>query len=274
MFHTIYQSFADLAVTDIGTILVLVLLESILSADNALVIAALVKDLKPVELQRKATKIGIWFAYIARFIVIFIAGSLLSYPVVRWGAALYLVYVGLAGLMAKADEHDELDDGGFPARIAKKLGLTPFWQVVVAVELADIAFSVDSIAAALAFSNKLAVIFIGGCLGILAMRFVANWFLTLIHRYPVLEKTAFLIVFIIGVKLFAHVGDFPGVFGITWFHLDYHLPEWLNIGSTLMIFFGAIGISHFFPNSYIANIGRKEAKELEEEIEIQTGKHQ
>lgn len=265
----IVTSFAHLAAADIPIILTLVLLEGLLSADNALVLAALVKDLRPPELQRKAMKIGIWFAYIFRFIAIFFASFLLQYPVVRWGAALYLVYVGITGMLASAEHEDAGDKAGIFGRIAARFGLTPFWQAVVAVEFADIAFSVDSIAAALAFSNKLAVIFIGGALGILAMRFVAGWFLTLIQRFPILNKSAFLIVFVIGVKLFLHAGDFPGVFGMTWIHLEVHIPEWLGIGSTIVMFFGSIALQHFFPNSWFGQIGRAETAEIKDEMEME-----
>jgi YkoY family integral membrane protein len=268
-FTDIYQSFAHLAATDLPIILTLVLLEGLLSADNALVLAALVKDLRPPELQRKAMKIGIWFAYIFRFIAIFFASVLLAYPVVRWGAALYLVYVGLTGMMASAEHDDAGDKAGIFGRIAGRFGLSPFWQAVVAVEFADIAFSVDSIAAALAFSDKLAVIFIGGALGILAMRFVAGWFLTLIQRFPILNKSAFLIVFVIGVKLFLLAGEFPGMFGYVWFNLNVHIPEWLGIGSTIVMFFGSIALQHYFPNSWFGKIGRAETAELKEEIEME-----
>ncbi len=264
--NEIISSFSHLTTTDIPIILVLVVLEGLLSADNALVLAALVKDLRPESDQRLAMKVGIWFAYIFRFIVIFFASALLQYPIVKWGAALYLVYVGITGMMSNADEDDPSDKAGPFGRLAAKIGLSPFWQTVVAVELADIAFSVDSIAAALAFSNKLAVIFIGGCLGILAMRFVAGWFLSLIEKYPVLNKTAFLLVFVIGVKLFLHCGPFPGIFGITLYTFEFHIPEAISLGSTFVIFFGSLGIAHFFPNSYIASIGRKETKEIKEEI--------
>lgn len=265
----IIQSFSELSWADTPVILTLVVLEGLLSADNALVLAALVKDLRPESDQKLAMKIGIWFAYIFRFLVIFFAATLLAYPVVRWGAALYLIYVGITGLMASSDHDDPMDKAGPFGRLAARMGLSPFWQAVVAIELADIAFSVDSIAAALAFSNKLAVIFIGGCLGILAMRFVAGWFLTLIVRYPVLNKVAFLLVLLIGVKLFAHSGEFPGIFGQVWFHLEFHLPEWLSLGSTFVIFFGSIAIAHFFPNSLIGRIGRTETAEMKEGIEIQ-----
>jgi YkoY family integral membrane protein len=267
----IFASFAELSTSDVPVILTLVLLEGLLSADNALVLAALVKDLRPPELQRRAMKVGIWFAYIFRFIAVLFASVLIENRMVTWLASLYLVYVGWSGMRSSAEDSDDASDkGGVFGRIAARMGLSPFWQAVVAVEFADIAFSVDSIAAAVAFSKKLSVIFIGGALGILAMRFVAGWFLTLIERYPILNKSAFLIVLVIGVKLFVmHGAGFPGVAGIVWIEHDVHLPEALSIGSTVGLFFGSIALQHFFPNSWFGRIGRAETEELREEIEME-----
>ena len=264
------SSFADLSASDIPVILTLVLLEGLLSADNALVLAALVKDLRPVELQRRAMKIGIWFAYIFRFVAILFASVLIQSREITWLASLYLIYVGWTGMRSDAHADDDSDKGGMFGRLAARFGLSPFWQAVVAVEFADIAFSVDSIAAAVAFSNKLAVIFIGGALGILAMRFVAGWFLTLIERYPILNKSAFLIVLVIGVKLFVmHGAGFPGIGGMVWIEHDIHLPEVVSIGSTVGLFFGSIALQHFFPDSWFGRLGRAETEEIKDEIEME-----
>lgn len=261
----IFQSFSALTLSDLPIIFTLVLLEGLLSADNALVLAVLVKDLKPEALQKKAMKIGIWFAYAVRFLCVFIAGSLLHYSFVKWGAALYLLYIAGHGLLIDADESNP--DETIGEKIAKRLGLSPFVQAVVAVELADIAFSVDSITAALAFSTKLAVVFIGGCLGILAMRYAAGIFLSLIQRYPLLNKVAFLLVGIIGLKLFVGAGAFPGFFGLDWIDLSIEVPEWLGLSAIFGTFIGSIGIAHFLPNSRIAQWGSVQTHELAEEIE-------
>lgn len=261
----IFSSFGELAPSDIITILTLVLLEGILSADNALVLAVLVKHL-PDEEQKRALKYGIIFAYVSRFAAIFVAGSLLQHSWMRWSAAAYLLYVGLKGLRSHIENPEAPTGRGAGAAFMARIGFSPFWQTVAAVELADLAFSVDSITAALAFSTKLAVVFIGGCLGIIAMRFAASAFLTLIQRYPVMEKTAFVLVAIIGMKLLLTSGAFPGVFGVTWIEFAVPIPHWLGLGSVLGIFFGTLAIAHFFPKSVIGRIGRKETAELKEEF--------
>ena len=79
------------------------------------------------------------------------------------------------------------------------------------VELADIAFSIHSILAAVAMADelpdrlgtswKLAVVYIGGILGILTMRFVAGYFIILLDRFRGLANGAYIMVAWIGIKL-------------------------------------------------------------------------
>jgi YkoY family integral membrane protein len=112
----------------------------------------------------------------------------------------------------------------------KKSAPTRFWQVVILVELTDIAFAVDSILAAVAFSNKFWVVFTGGVLGIIMMRFAAQVFLKLLHRFPAFEDTAYILVLIIGIKLLVDGFHFEGV--------DFHSPAspafWVFWGSMLL----------------------------------------
>jgi len=265
----IFSSFSQLSSSDTVTILTLILLEGLLSADNALVIAVLVKDLRPEHLQRKATKVGILFAYIVRFFAVFFGGAFMHFSWVKWGAATYLLWIAGKGLLGDGEAEDI--EAGAGAKLAKRLGLSAFVQAIIAVELADVAFSVDSITAALAFSNKLAVVFIGGCLGILAMRFAAGVFLSLIQKFPILEKTAFVLVGIIGIKLWMNCGAFPGFGGLDWVKLNFEVPEWAAMSLIFGTFFGAIALQKFFPNSVFGKMGRDETEELKEEIDMQNG---
>ena len=83
-----------------------------------------------------------------------------------------------------------------------------FWSTVISVELLDLAFSVDSILAALAVSEKVWILLLGGMLGILMMRTVARLFLTLIDKVPELENTAYILIGIISAKMMASVFGF------------------------------------------------------------------
>ena len=93
-------------------------------------------------------------------------------------------------------------------KIVGLCGLWNFWSTVVSVELLDLAFSVDSILAALAVSEKVWILLLGGMLGILMMRTVARLFLTLIDKVPELENTAYILIGIISAKMMASVFGF------------------------------------------------------------------
>jgi predicted tellurium resistance membrane protein TerC len=108
-----------------------------------------------------------------------------------------------------------------------------FWGTVVAVELMDMAFSVDSVLAAFGVSDKVWVLFVGGILGVLMMRGVAGVFLTLIDRIPELETTAYILILIISIKMFLSLP----AFGI-------HI-ESLQFFIILLVTFGATFIVHF-----------------------------
>lgn len=264
----ILDSFHELAWSDAPLIAALVVLEALLSADNALIIAVLVKDLPPAQ-QARATKIGIGFAYLVRFLAVFFVGSLLAYSWVKWLGAAYLIYLGAKGLLVDDDPETKDNEQGLAAWLARTFGLSAFVQAVIAVEIADVIFSIDSITAALAFSPKLAVVFLGGCAGILAMRFVANVFLKLLQSVPALNKTAFLLVLVIGLKLACHAGAFPGVFGLVWFTVDVPIPEWVSFVLLFGLFFGTILGVRLFPNSWLGRLGRPQMEELASDIGVQ-----
>ena len=67
----------------------------------------------------------------------------------------------------------------------KTIGLIgPFWATIVAIEIMDLTFSIDNVFAAVAFSDNILLIWMGVFLGILAMRFVAQGFVTLMEKFP------------------------------------------------------------------------------------------
>lgn len=175
---------------DIATVGTLILLEGLLSADNALVLAVLVKHLPSGQRQR-ALRYGIWGAFFFRFISILVATWLIHAWFFKAFGAAYLLYISLKHLLSR-DHHQK------EGREIKKMG---FWKTVMVVELTDLAFSIDQILAAVAISPKIWVVYLGGILGIITMRFVAGGFLKLLDRFPGLEKGAYILVGWIGLKL-------------------------------------------------------------------------
>lgn len=188
-------------------VLTLVVLEGLLSADNALVLAVMVRHLPKVQ-QKRALRYGIWGAFVFRFIAVLFAASLLRYWQLKVIGGLYLLYLAVARLVFGEDE------GGSDHRA--RFG-TGFWATVVGVEIADIAFSIDSILAAVAMAEGLParyasitigilpitlwVVYLGGVLGIITMRFVAGLFLILLRRFAGLAAGAYVLVAWIGLEL-------------------------------------------------------------------------
>ncbi|PFN99444.1 hypothetical protein COJ85_19860 [Bacillus sp. AFS076308] len=184
-----------------GLILSLAVLECILSADNALVLSAFVKPL-PKQQQKKALIYGLWGAYIFRFIFIGLGTFLIKLWFIKLIGALYLLWLAVKFFMDKlkpkedGDEEEEHKPKGW---LTQTFGV--FWATVISVELMDLAFSVDSILTALAVSDEVWVVLLGGMIGILLMRGVATFFISLMNRVPELETTAYFLILFIAVKM-------------------------------------------------------------------------
>jgi YkoY family integral membrane protein len=216
-----------------GLIGTLIIMEGLLSADNALVLAVMVKHLEPKK-RKKALFYGLLGAYSFRFIAIGLGVYLIELWWVKAFGAAYLAWLSIKYFIDKRkgdDGEEEEAEGINQSGLLIRLFGT-FWGTVASVELMDIAFSVDSVLAAFGVSNEVWVLLIGGMLGVLMMRGVAGVFLTLIDRVPELETTAYILILIISLKMFA------GVF----FH--YEMPP-LYFFIILLFTFAATFIVHF-----------------------------
>jgi YkoY family integral membrane protein len=217
----------DVQATDLVTIALLVALEGLLSADNAMVLAVLVLGL-PRAQQQKALRYGILGAFAFRILATAMAAYMLRVLWIRLLGGLYLLYLPYQHFFGHADEGNTR--AVKPAR--PWLGLSAFWATVVRVELTDIVFAIDSILVAVAMSNKLWVVITGGVLGIIAMRLVIGQLLTLVRRYPALVDGAFIIIAWVGIKLLVEYFH-----GLGWIHLE--IPRWLSLGLIVVIFTAA-----------------------------------
>ena len=183
---------ASLHAVDLLTIGTLALLEGILSVDNALVLAILVKDLPP-KMRKKALPYGIVGAFVFRFIALIFAAKLMGWMIFKILGGGYLIYLAMKHMFFFRPE----DANQSSPKVAHS-----FWMTVLVVELSDIAFSIDSITTAVAMSNKLVIVWLGGILGIIFLRFSANLFVKLLETLPKLEDLAYQLIFFIGIKLF------------------------------------------------------------------------
>jgi len=214
----------DVHLTDFLTIGLLVLLEGLLSADNALVLAILVLGLPRSE-QRKALRYGILGAFAFRILATLLAVHLLQVTWVKLIGAAYLLYLVWGHFFRSGDA--EQRRAVQPARAA--MGLSAFWATVVKVELTDLVFAVDSILVAVAMSPKTWVIISGGLLGIVTMRLVIGKLLSLVRRYPALVDGAFVIIGWVGLKLLIEYLHAAG-----WIH--FQVDKWISFGLIVVIF--------------------------------------
>ena len=213
-------------------LLVLIVLEGILAADNALVLAIMVKHL-PEDRRKKALFYGLAGAFVFRFGSLFIISFLVDVWQVQAIGAMYLLFIAgnhLFKTYVKKDNPEEEKE-----KETKKKEEN-FWWTVFKVEVADIAFAVDSILASVALAMTLPetglgtigsldtgqfiVILSGGIIGLVIMRFAASAFVLLLKRKPGLETAAFLIVGWVGVKLAVFTLAHPAV-GV----LPHEFPE-------------------------------------------------
>lgn len=187
----------DLA--DILRVGVLAFLELLLSADNAIILAV-VSSALPEHLRKKALYIGVLSAFVFRACGILSISFLLELIWMQLIGAAYLLYLSLRHLI----------------RHATKSSLVPkpvsgFWKTVLIIELFDLAFAMDSIIAGIAFIGspppsakihpKLWIVYVGGMIGVLGIRYAAHLFTDLMHRFPSLEQSAYAIIGIVGIKL-------------------------------------------------------------------------
>ncbi|AHJ98407.1 TerC family protein [Hymenobacter swuensis] len=179
----------------------LIIIESLLSVDNAAVLATMVGDL-PKEQRKKALRYGIIGAYVFRGICILFASYLVEIWFLKPLGGLYLLYLAADHFRDKNAPEEEGVDKQQSWVYRHTLGLFgQFWATVALIELMDLAFSIDNVFAVVAFTDNLILICTGVFIGILAMRLVAQAFVLLMGRYPFLETAAFVVIALLGLKL-------------------------------------------------------------------------
>ena len=200
---TLWQDIISHPGTSLAIIGNLIIIESLLSVDNAAVLATMVMDL-PQNQRDKALKYGIWGAYFFRGLAMIFASFLITIWWLKPLGGLYLLYLVYDYWKSKQTESTDDDTLDKESNWLYKLtvgSLGTFWATVCLVELMDMAFSIDNVFAAVAFTPNIILVCIGVFIGILAMRFIAQWFVKLMEKYNFLETAAFIVIAILGLKL-------------------------------------------------------------------------
>ena len=297
------QEILDKPAASLAIIGNLIIIESLLSVDNAAVLATMVMDL-PQKERDKALKYGIWGAYIFRGLAMIFAAFLLGFwwlkplggmyllwlvvdqfksklgygekgsiifkilslfgimmliqndgtinELALWSlrslAAVFIGYLIYAFIKLKEDNEDDGEINKSNNAVYKffqnKIGV--FWSTVILVEIMDMAFSIDNVFAAVAFTPNIILVCTGVFIGILAMRFIAQWFVKLMEKYKFLETAAFVVIAILGIKLLLSIYEhFYPLTGLSIF-LKSHTADITISVLTVSIFFIPIITSMLF----------------------------
>jgi len=204
------QEFQAFSAADGLTVVTLAILEGILSVDNSLVLAILVRTL-PQEQQKKALMYGIFGAFFFRVVALVFAAHLMRFIAFKIIGGGYLLYLAMKHMFFfyKEDAHQPRPEAA-----------ASFWKTVLLVEFTDVAFSLDSITTAVAMTDKLIIVWLAGIMGIIFLRFAAGFFIRLLEKLPKLEDLAYQLIFFIGTKLL-----------LEGFHIEIsHAVFWMMMG--------------------------------------------
>ena len=216
----------------------LVALEIVLSADNAIALAAIARGLEEPASQRQALNLGLALALVFRLALIVAAQWVLNFWPLQLLAAVYLFWLcGSHLIKVSASSPAEVsapEDGIAPADLSPMAerepgpdgisnpapgvlvgGVKGLSSVVITLALTDLAFSLDSVAAAVAVTDRLLLVMAGGVVGVVALRLTAELFIRWLEQYQHLETAGYLAVGFVGFRLLLRL-----------LVPDFDLPEW------------------------------------------------
>jgi YkoY family integral membrane protein len=221
----------DVFVESASIILALLLLEAVLSFDNAAILAAMVRKL-PLKDRRKALLYGLGGAYILRFAAILLASFLIANPILKVIGGGYLLFIGAKHFYAlarhKPEHHKEHK---LHTDFLTRMGVPALVAIIIQIELIDLAFAIDQVIVAVAFTDKIWLIVAASFIGILFLRLAAAVISRVMDWLPLLEHMAYIAVSYVGIKL---ILLYPVNF-INHGH-GVHIPTPISVAITLLLF--------------------------------------
>jgi YkoY family integral membrane protein len=190
---------------------VLIALEAVLSADNAIALAAITRGLEDPELEQKALNIGLVGAYVLRMSLILASTWVINYWQFELAGAAYLLWLVFQYFTGKNKEGEDEGEAHTP-RFAS------LWQAIPVIAFTDLAFSLDSVTTAIAISKETWLILIGGTIGVITLRFMAGFFIKWLEEFEYLEDAGYVTVSFVGLRLLVRV-----------FNDSLVPPEWLMV---------------------------------------------
>ncbi|NJM66537.1 MAG: hypothetical protein HC851_13195 [Acaryochloris sp. RU_4_1] len=214
MLDSLFELFPQVSLDTTFTILILIALEAVLSADNAIALAALVKGLNNPKLEGRALNIGLLAAFVMRMFLIFTATWVIRFWQFELLGACYLLWLAFQ-YFSKEDNANHHQGPQFSS----------LWQAIPIIAVTDLAFSLDSVTTAIALSDERWLVMTGGIFGMITLRFMAGLFIRWLEEYVHLQDAGYLTVTLVGLRLLLKV-------------INDHLvpPQWLMILAIALIF--------------------------------------
>lgn len=204
----------------------LLVLEAVLSADNAIALAVIARRLPDPQRQRQALNVGLALALVLRLVLIAGARWVLQFRFLQVLAAGYLLWICISQLLARGEGSPSSLVAGEPAAGSlSESGSTGLAPVVATLAITDLAFSLDSVAAAVAVSDRLVLVMLGGVIGVVALRFTAGLFIRWLEQFRHLETAGYVAVGLVGLRLLLRV-LVPAI----------AVPEWSVLAVIVLLF--------------------------------------
>jgi len=219
------------SVESLLVLLVLIVLEAVLSADNAIALASIATGLEDRDQQRRALNFGLLVAYILRLLLIVSAAWVSQFWQFELLGAIYLLWLVGSYFFSRQSNEEETSGRQFEN----------FWQAIPIIALTDLAFSLDSVTTAIAVSSKTWLILMGGTIGMVALRFLAGLFIRWLQEFRHLEDAGYITVGLVGLRLLVRTIDTGLV-----------PPQWVTISLVAVIF--TWGFSQRNPDALEAEI--------------------
>lgn len=205
----------DLGTETLLLLPVLVTLEAVLSADNAIALAAIARGLESLNQERHALNIGLAAALVLRIVLILTATWVIQFWQFEFLGACYLLWLVWQYFTSEEDEAHHHHGPRFSS----------LWQAIPVIALTDLAFSLDSVTTAIALSDQTWLVITGGMIGVLTLRFMAELFIRWLDEYEYLEDAGYYTVALIGFRLLARV-----------LNPNLVLPYWSVVGIVCLLF--------------------------------------
>lgn len=195
-------------------LLILVFLEAVLSADNAIALAAIAQGLEDKKLEGQALNIGLVVAYVLRITLLLTATWVQQFWQFELLGAGYLLWLVFQHFSSEEDADSHHHGPRFSS----------LWQAIPVIAFTDLAFSLDSVTTAIAVSQETWLVITGTTIGIFTLRFMAGLFIRWLDEYENLADAGYITVAFVGLRLLLKV-----------INNDLVPPEWLVVTAISII---------------------------------------